>query len=148
MWFTKEVFYTLEGWWQLIWVKVYNRYALELGKTRFLRWLDMSCRLEIYRFYVGESTISRIISDLNFPPLTNLKKPCYYFGKYRWFDISTFMSPDPSLHYLQQCYIGQNMCKYVFIYFSNFFLNSIGTIISSLPSLLFPLLHFISQLGD
>ena len=29
----------------------------------------MSCRLQIYRFYVGESTISRIISDLNFPPL-------------------------------------------------------------------------------
>ena len=52
-------------------------YALELGKTRFLRWLDMSCRLQIYRFYVGESTISRIISDLNFPPLyQNLSRKC------------------------------------------------------------------------
>ena len=66
-------------------VKVYNMYALELGKTRFLRWLDMSCRLKIYRFYVGESTISRIISDLNFPPLCqNRSRKC----KQTWIKLS------------------------------------------------------------
>ena len=54
-------------------VKVKNTAALELEETRFLRWLDMSCILQIYRFYVGESTISRIISDLELP--TSLPKP-------------------------------------------------------------------------
>ena len=61
-------------------------YALELGKTRFLHWLDMSCRLQIYRFHVGESTISRIISDLNFPPLgQNLSPKC----KQTWIKLCT-----------------------------------------------------------
>ena len=66
-------------------VKVKKTGALELKETRFLRWLYMSCRLHLYRFYVGESIISRIISDLNFPPLCqNLSWKC----KQTWKNLS------------------------------------------------------------
>ena len=66
-------------------VKVEKTGALELKETRFQRWLYMSCRLHLYRFYVGESIISRIISDLNFPPLCqNLSRKC----KQTWKNLS------------------------------------------------------------
>ena len=44
-------------------VKVKNTAALELKETRFLGWLYMSCRLHLYRFYVGESIISSRVAE-------------------------------------------------------------------------------------
>ena len=66
-------------------VKVKKVSALEIREARFLRWLYMSCRLHLYRFYVGETIISRITSNLNFPPLCqNLSRKC----KQTWKNLS------------------------------------------------------------
>ena len=81
-------------------VKVKNTAALELEETRFLRWLHMSCRLDIYRFYVGESTISRIISDLNFPPLCqNLSPKCK----------QTLINLSPKFVLTLRCYVSSEL---------------------------------------
>ena len=81
-------------------VKVKNTAALELKETRFLRWLHMSCRLHLYRFYVGESIISRIISDLNFPPLCqNLSRKCK----------QTWINPSPKFVFSLRCSISSEL---------------------------------------
>ena len=60
----------------------------------------MSCRLQIYRFYVGESTKSRIISDLNFPPLyQNLSRKCK----------ETLISLSPKFVLTLRCYISTEL---------------------------------------
>ena len=60
----------------------------------------MSCRLQIYRFYVGESTISRIISDLNFPPLCqNLSPKCK----------QTSINLSPKFVLTLRCYISSEL---------------------------------------
>ena len=60
----------------------------------------MSCRLQIYRFYVGESTISRIISDLNFPPpCQNLSPKCK----------QTSINLSPKFVLTLRCYISSEL---------------------------------------
>ena len=60
----------------------------------------MSCRLQIYRFYVGESTISRIISDMNFPPLCqNLSPKCK----------QTLINLSPKIVLTLRCYVSSEL---------------------------------------
>ena len=56
-------------------VKVKKTGTLEIREIRFLHSLYMSCRLDLCNFYVGDAIISRIISHLKFPPLSEKLSP-------------------------------------------------------------------------